>query len=1313
MKLISISIERFGARSNLHLENLSAHLNVVYGPNGSGKSTITQFVRWMLFGSEDAGSQRYLVAGDHRVGGMLQIEDGHGRRKTLARHLQHTHQDYVRVIGSDGEEGYAFDARRLTGLDLPAWQHVFSFGFDQPPVVEQLLRAAQGNSFTVTFDENQLQRLREMLQRLEEMRRGDSWSAGDDHAYAALAERRRQLRAELDACERRRVEQLRERDRELETLLAEIASEQRRLQEARDVLQRTESYLAARAREADQAAVAAASQRERWLASRREELAKLDEQIQQWHQMLGRIRQRHEMLQAQLAHGSPVAAVAGRLDEADLRAALLSLGHALNDIDEDLRNGGVHRTSTDASPERLRRADQLAEGCDATGRADYYREILSAAWQSMRDDVHRLCRELQNQQEHAQYAEQARELDHLRRCDAELSSLIESLDRRRVSLRSTPELLLRPGSRTAPQSFEGPLSLDGPLSLAGPGAFARRSSHRETHWFDAYTPSSASSTTPTSSVGPQDVWTDYRESLGRLDGRDPRAAIVPDAAKSPWPAPRSEREVDYRDVSRNDGLADYRDDGRDAHRSPYQAHYRFDVMQHRTSSADAWVEGVGEGLAEANRSATSSRNGHARWTPQSAMPGAAESVAREHDPVWQARLLHLARRRDYLASRVRELEGRVRSLEIRRESLQASRLAADVERSLEVLQRELASVEDRMRQLEVSQRRREEMQVLERQIEQLRQQLAPSEILRDASAFLARFTCGTHRAVRVSDRLQVTVEDDRGQWLDQTALSRGTRDQTYLALALALVDAFRRRDIELPLVLNDIFIHIDGDRAEATAEVLAQFAAQGHQVLLFTHQEDSLQRFGALGARLYTLRERPRPLDPPAAPAWNAPRGYAERLYLDTSAPLPSSRPLTYPHQPEVPVVRPSAEVGRVTEHSRLSELEWLDAAVVDRCATAGVHSVGEFLALDADEAARRFALRGWDAAELVRCQSHLTLQCFVGLSPSDAALLVACGVDDPEDLAYVDVSDLHRRIERFLANSEARARYGSIARFERSRLARWIQAARRSHYRRHRPKMASARRVEAARPESLRPQLVAESNLHEALRAEVSRAEAPRAEVSHAVMPQAEISRAEVPQVLVPRSETPRARAAADSPELRVARPRRMEAAPIARPVEPAAEAAASGETPREPLRFFLKASDPIVDAPSIGPKTAERFQAIGLETVGQLLEVEAGEAARQINYRRITAELVQSWQQQTELVCRVPNLRGHDAQILVACEVVSAEQLAQQDATTLNAQVQAYIGSVEGKRTLRGAKTPELAEVSAWIRWARHARQRTASSV
>lgn len=133
--------------------------------------------------------------------------------------------------------------------------------------------------------------------------------------------------------------------------------------------------------------------------------------------------------------------------------------------------------------------------------------------------------------------------------------------------------------------------------------------------------------------------------------------------------------------------------------------------------------------------------------------------------------------------------------------------------------------------------------------------------------------------------------------------------------------------------------------------------------------------------------------------------------------------------------------------------------------------------------------------------------------------------------------------------------------------------------------------------------------------------------------------------------------------------------------------------------LRFYLERADDVVDAPSIGPRMAERLNRIGIYTVNDLLSTDAATTAEKMKHRRVDEETVTHWQHQATLVCRVPMMRGHDAQFLVAVGVMTAEELAACDATTLFAKVDEVAHSSEGKQIVRGGNLPDFEEVSGWI--------------
>lgn len=137
------------------------------------------------------------------------------------------------------------------------------------------------------------------------------------------------------------------------------------------------------------------------------------------------------------------------------------------------------------------------------------------------------------------------------------------------------------------------------------------------------------------------------------------------------------------------------------------------------------------------------------------------------------------------------------------------------------------------------------------------------------------------------------------------------------------------------------------------------------------------------------------------------------------------------------------------------------------------------------------------------------------------------------------------------------------------------------------------------------------------------------------------------------------------------------------------------SNESPR----YYLKPNDEIAQAPSIGAKTARRLKRVKIRTVGDLLECDPAETAAQLRIRHIQPETIRNWQDQARLVCRVPNLRGHDAQLLVACGFHTPEQVAGTRPEDILASVLPFCETSEGQRITRGNCVPDLEEVRQWV--------------
>jgi predicted flap endonuclease-1-like 5' DNA nuclease len=129
------------------------------------------------------------------------------------------------------------------------------------------------------------------------------------------------------------------------------------------------------------------------------------------------------------------------------------------------------------------------------------------------------------------------------------------------------------------------------------------------------------------------------------------------------------------------------------------------------------------------------------------------------------------------------------------------------------------------------------------------------------------------------------------------------------------------------------------------------------------------------------------------------------------------------------------------------------------------------------------------------------------------------------------------------------------------------------------------------------------------------------------------------------------------------------------------------------------LSGNAPVVDAPSIGPKTAKRLEAVGVRTVADLLRLEPEDGEEQIDARHISADVIRGWQAQAELACTVPGLKSREAQALAACGVSDATELAQLDASELCEAVAQWGLSDEGQRAWGNAAAPTPDDVATWI--------------
>ena len=155
------------------------------------------------------------------------------------------------------------------------------------------------------------------------------------------------------------------------------------------------------------------------------------------------------------------------------------------------------------------------------------------------------------------------------------------------------------------------------------------------------------------------------------------------------------------------------------------------------------------------------------------------------------------------------------------------------EEELAAAERDLAHVEELGQTLETA------IEFLQRAEERVHRDIAPV-LKRTVLGWLPQVTSGRYDDCKVDpDSLKVDVRGGAGPWRDAQELSRGTAEQVYLLLRVALARHLTGQDEACPMILDDVVAACDTERKKAVLGTL-QAISRETQVILFTHEEDVL-----------------------------------------------------------------------------------------------------------------------------------------------------------------------------------------------------------------------------------------------------------------------------------------------------------------------------------------------------------------------------------------------------------------------------------------------------------------------------------------
>lgn len=745
-------------------------------------------------------------------------------------------------------------------------------------------------------------------------------------------------------------------------------------------------------------------------------------------------------------------------------------------------------------------------------------------------------------------------------------------------------------------------------------------------------------------------------------------------------------------------------------------------------------------------------------------PDSPHSPLAERDlPTLRQRLLELTQRRQAVAMELAQVREQLLAANSRVQQL-ATLLDSLRGHDLEALQRQDADLQALVASL------RGEWIQLQRLIEEDAQRPVwiASPALAAASALLSQLSGGQYLrfetvpagAVDVagagSQESGLQVVDARGRSWTAVELPAESRRDFRLALAFAAQRQMAGSSQSIPLLLE-----LSGNRLSDVwmarlTQLLEQQGLADHQLLVLCDRMPVLSSSKGLDQndllRIFDLQRLPSAESTARIISWQSivqpvelgPVVHEDPVELRPAIVQPAHRFSSTVAARPLPARQESpghtvVEVA-VTGETLLRDLGICPPALLAAMEGIRCFTLGDLMDLDPEDLDPGLVRAGLAPEELERMQAAAWLmQCVPGLSALDARILVQCGITEPEQLRSIPIDVLLQRIQRYLAQANGSLGRETHGRYTADRLGRWMRNLDSTRPRWRSPKtgdLSNDTGSESAaglrtwpgdyqtgyfsrpRPRNYRPGDKWFED-QERNRPILYRTHGTRPDSTASHLPRTAI-RQEIPLPSSRREELPGEPRERTLPQ---SAPRDRSNAPpvsdlaaqrdpgIARDPRPTAPLQGAEAGLPEGMQFYLDLDDNVEAAPSIGPKTALRFEEIGVRNIREFLRNTAESMAERINYKRLNANTIREWQDQSRLVCRIPNLRDHDAQLLVACGIREAEQLERMSPRQVFDLVGPFSETKEGLRIIRSGKKPDLAEVADWIRFAKHTRSLSAA--
>ena len=198
-----------------------------------------------------------------------------------------------------------------------------------------------------------------------------------------------------------------------------------------------------------------------------------------------------------------------------------------------------------------------------------------------------------------------------------------------------------------------------------------------------------------------------------------------------------------------------------------------------------------------------------------------------------ARLQQLEDEEKRLRGTINELHSEQGDLLRQQAEYEKSGQALELHSKINILEEKLASDAQRWAVLTIAR------DVFERTREEFQQERQPA-LMKSASKYLSDLTLGRYTSVRavIGEKEQdLEVVEGEAHTKRANELSRGTAEQLFLAMRFALIEEYAKNAEPMPVVLDDILVNFDPQRAKAACKVIMDLSERFQVIFLTCHPE--------------------------------------------------------------------------------------------------------------------------------------------------------------------------------------------------------------------------------------------------------------------------------------------------------------------------------------------------------------------------------------------------------------------------------------------------------------------------------------------